>query len=152
MGFNGSGQFIRSFSWATDASNGVAITASRMDTEDNGFATGLSNCVTRDGQSPALANLPMGGYKITGLGDGSGVADATTIGQLASTSGGTGAGLVGYKQALTGSVARTVAAKASELVSVKDFGALGDGATDDAAAIRLAVTAAGILGWTVYFP
>jgi hypothetical protein len=41
-----------------------------MDGEDNGFATGLSNCVTRDGQSPWLANLPAAGFILTGLGAG----------------------------------------------------------------------------------
>lgn len=48
--FNGSGLFVRSYNWVTDKINGVNITASRVDTEDDGFAAGLSNCVTRDGQ------------------------------------------------------------------------------------------------------
>lgn len=82
MGFNGSGTFVRSYSWTTDAANGVNITASRMDTEDNGFATGLTNCLTRDGQSPALANIPMGGFKITGLANGSASTDAAAYGQI----------------------------------------------------------------------
>jgi hypothetical protein len=55
--FNGSGQFIRSYSWVTDASNGIDITASRVDTEDNGFASGLSLCVTRDGQGAMQTNF-----------------------------------------------------------------------------------------------
>lgn len=66
--FNGSGTFVRSFSWQQDATNGIPITASRMDTEDSGFASGLSNCITRDGQSPPTSNIPMGNFLITGLG------------------------------------------------------------------------------------
>jgi hypothetical protein len=34
----------------------------------NGFAAGLTNCVTRDGQSPPSADLPMGGKKLVNLG------------------------------------------------------------------------------------
>jgi len=81
-GFNGSGSFVRSYNWANDAANSVPITASRMDAEDNGFATGLSNCLTRDGQSSWLANIPAGGFKITGLASGSAANDSCTYGQL----------------------------------------------------------------------
>jgi hypothetical protein len=68
MAFNGSGTFVRVHDWETDKANSVKITASRMDAEFDGIATGLSNCMTRDGQSPATANIPMGNYLITGLG------------------------------------------------------------------------------------
>lgn len=78
MAFNGSGTFNRLYSWVTDAANGVNIDATRMDNETNGIATALSNCVTRDGQSPFLANVPAGGFKITGLGTPSSTTDAAT--------------------------------------------------------------------------
>lgn len=55
--FDGNGNFVRSYSWAQDKANSLDITASRMDTEDNGFAAGLSNCVTRDGQGRIAADL-----------------------------------------------------------------------------------------------
>jgi hypothetical protein len=40
----------------------------------------------------------------------------------------------------------------SNVISVKDFGAVGDGATNDRVAIQNAVQAASILGGIVYFP
>jgi hypothetical protein len=55
--YNGSGVFVRSYSWTQDAANSIDITASRMDTEDTGFASGLSLCVTRDGQGQMAANF-----------------------------------------------------------------------------------------------
>lgn len=57
MPFNGSGIFNRVYSWAQDAANAIDITASRVDTEDTGFATGLTLCVTRDGQGPMAADF-----------------------------------------------------------------------------------------------
>jgi hypothetical protein len=82
MAFNGSGTFVRLYSWANDKIALIKIRADRMDNEMNGFATGLSNCITRDGQSPATGNIPMGGNKITGLGTGTSSTDAATVAQI----------------------------------------------------------------------
>ena len=53
-----------------------------------------------------------------------------------------GSSLVGFRQASAGAVVRTAQDKMREVVSVKDFGAVGDGAVDDTSAILAAITAA----------
>lgn len=65
----------------------------------------------------------------------------------------TGASISQYLPAGTGAVATTVQAKLRERVSVKDFGAVGDGVTDDTAAILKAFTHASTqINPIVYFP
>lgn len=70
-GYNGAGAFVRAYDWTTDRDAGIKIRADRMDEEMDGFATGLSTALCKDGQSTPTANLPMGGFKLTGLGAGS---------------------------------------------------------------------------------
>lgn len=57
----------------------------------------------------------------------------------------TGASLVGFQQEGTGAVSTTVQSKLRESVSVKDFGAVGDGVADDTAAFVAAQTASKII-------
>lgn len=82
MPYNGTGTFVRVYSWVTDAANGLLVSSSRMDTDTDDIADGLSNCVTRDGQSAWTANLPAGGYKITGLANGASGQDSVTYDQV----------------------------------------------------------------------
>lgn len=63
-----------------------------------------------------------------------------------------GSSLIGFIQAGSGAVARTVQSKLRDMISVKDFGAVGDGIADDYAAILAASTAAAASGKQVYFP
>lgn len=75
MPFNGSGTFNRTNGVQTGATlwqdNAAAankvITGLKHDTNDQDIADGLTLCVTRDGQSPAQADLPMGGFNHTGV-------------------------------------------------------------------------------------
>lgn len=62
--------------------------------------------------------------------------------------GSTTADLVGYTPAGTGAVATTVQNKLRESVSVKDFGAVGDGIANDTVAIQTAVNT----GKAIFFP
>ena len=62
-----------------------------------------------------------------------------------------GSSLIGFLQAGTGAVARTAQAKMRDIVSVKDFGAVGDGLNDDTIAIQTAVNSIASAG-TIYFP
>jgi len=82
MAFNGTGTFLRLYSWATDKINSIPITASRVDAEMDGMATGLSNCITKDGQTTISANIPLNSFKLTGLGSGTARTDAITVGQV----------------------------------------------------------------------
>lgn len=59
MPFNGTGQFNLDFNWNNDAANGIPITASRVQTEDQNIADGLSQCITTDGQSTTSAIIPF---------------------------------------------------------------------------------------------
>lgn len=83
MPFNGSGTFNRIYSWVTDDANGIPITASRMDTDTNDItANGLSDCITRDGQSLPTANLPMGNFRHTSVGNAVARTDYLATGQF----------------------------------------------------------------------
>jgi hypothetical protein len=64
----------------------------------------------------------------------------------------TDASLVSYTPAGTGAVTTTVQAKLRQIVSVQDFGAVGDGVTDDTNAILLAIAAMPANGAGLNFP
>jgi len=83
MPFNGSGTFTRIYNWVTDVNQGnTTIQASRLDGEDDNFASGLSNCITKDGQTVISQNIPFNSKKITGLANGVNIDDAINLGQL----------------------------------------------------------------------
>ena len=61
-------------------------------------------------------------------------------------------GNVQFLQAGTGAQVRSVQSRLSEIVSVKDFGAVGDGTTDDTAAIQAAIDVVSSSGGSVFVP
>lgn len=64
------------------AEPGTTIRAEQQNSPHEDFASGLNNCVTRDGATPMLANLPMNGNKITGLAAATNSGDAVRLDQL----------------------------------------------------------------------
>lgn len=76
MAWDGNGNFVRtngtnsgSATWAADASAGTAILSTRHDTHDEDLATGIENCLAKNGENTPTANLPMGAFKHTGVGN-----------------------------------------------------------------------------------
>ena len=80
------------------------------------------------------------------------VGDATLRGNLLSQNVNMGDALITVKQPFTNTAARTQHAKNSDWLSVKDFGAAGDGSTDDTTAIQNALNAVATLGKKLYVP
>lgn len=69
MAYNGSGTWVRLYSWTNDAANNINIRADRMDNEFNDMCNnGLSFAITKDGQQNPTANLPMATFRHTGVG------------------------------------------------------------------------------------
>jgi hypothetical protein len=68
MGWSG-GTFTRVHDWTTDEGSAIDIEADRMDAEDDNFAAGINACIHKGGTNTPTANLPMGGYRHTGVDD-----------------------------------------------------------------------------------
>lgn len=81
MSYNGAGTFVIN-SAGQPVAAGTAITATAFNALTADLATGLSTAMCKDGQSTATGNLPMGGFKLTGLGNGSAATDSVALGQL----------------------------------------------------------------------
>ena len=95
------------------------------------------------------ASLPLSGTEQIPVVQ-TGVTVKTTVADM--YAGSDAASFVGYMPAGTGAVATTVQTKLRETVSVKDFGAVGDGVTDDTAAIHAAVNSVLTKNGSVFFP
>jgi hypothetical protein len=81
MSFNGTGTFVINSSGQPVVSSTV-ISATVFNALTADLATGLSTCITKDGQTTPTNNIPMGGFKITGLGAGTVGTDAVRLSQL----------------------------------------------------------------------
>lgn len=115
-------------------------------------STGAGLAATSSGQSFAV-DSGSGTVTVYRNVAGSAVAQRTLATTAALAASG-GSALVGYLSAGTGAAARTMQAKLRDRISIKDFGAVGDGVTDDAPAINAALTASltALAGRDVYVP
>lgn len=82
MAFDGNGTFVRLYSWQDDRDAAIKIRADRQDAEHDGFATGLSTAICKDGQTNPTANLKMGGFRHTGVGNASARTHYGVVGQI----------------------------------------------------------------------
>jgi len=103
----------------TAAVTGTAIDSAKYNAFLIDLQTALSKALLRDGQSAAQANIPMGSKKLTGLAAGSVAGDSVRFEQL---------------------FAQT---------HLRAFGAVGDGVTNDAAAIQAAHDSLPAVGGTI---
>lgn len=81
--------------WTADAAAGVGIEAGRHDTQDTDFQDGINACLNKNGLNTPTTNLPMGGFRHTGVGNGTARTDYAAIGQVQDSTpmwGGTSAG------------------------------------------------------------
>tara|TARA_R110000868_G_scaffold66695_8_gene198539 strand:+ start:4526 stop:5719 length:1194 start_codon:yes stop_codon:yes gene_type:complete len=81
MSYNGTGTFNIN-SAGQPVVTGTTITSTAFNLLTTDLATGLTTALTKDGQTTPTANIPMGTFKITGLGAGSATTDAAQYGQL----------------------------------------------------------------------
>ena len=81
MAWNGSGVFSRLYNWVSDAGTGIDIEATRMDGEDDNFATAINNCLAKDGQNAATGNINLGTNKITNGSVGTAATDFALVSQ-----------------------------------------------------------------------
>lgn len=66
MSYNGSGVFVINSS-GQPVVTGTTITSTAFNALTADLATGLTTAITKDGQTTPTANIPMGGFKLTGL-------------------------------------------------------------------------------------
>ena len=78
MAFNGSGVFDIDTAGQPVVA-GTTIDASVFNALTTDLASGLSTCLTKDGQQTVTANIPMAGYKFTGIALGSALTDSARV-------------------------------------------------------------------------
>ncbi len=85
MSFNGTGIFLINTP-GQPVVTGTTITSTAFNALTTDLGTGLTNCLTKDGQSTPTANIKMGSYKLTGLGVATTAGDALSFGNNATIS------------------------------------------------------------------
>ncbi len=83
---NGTGTYTLPYNWNDDLANGITIQAGRMMGQQDDIATGLTNSIAKDGQTPFTGNQSMGNNKITSLGNSTDARDAIPTAQVQNSS------------------------------------------------------------------
>src|SRR6516225_6368455 len=96
MPWQAGGTFNRLYSWNADASAGFDILADRMDDDTNDIVSGVERCRNLDGYNLPSINLPMGGFRHTGVGAATGNDQYARFDQVMQPSGGTFTGPVTF--------------------------------------------------------
>lgn len=103
------GTYSGSTVWQSDAAAAVKIRADRHDTHDQDIATGINNCLTKDGQNSPTQNISWGNFKITSLANGTAATDAAAYGQTITALAWSGATITGTRSAGNLTIAVTAA-------------------------------------------
>jgi hypothetical protein len=82
MPYDENGNFIRTDRWEDDKNAGINIITSHHDREDDNFANGLTQCVTRDGRGKFNTNVNFNNHKGIKVLDGQYLDDAVNVKQL----------------------------------------------------------------------
>jgi len=106
---------------------GTVISSTTFNTLTSDIATALTASIANDGQTVPVANLPMGGFKLTGLGDATVANDAIRYnGALGTPSSGTVTNLTGTASInINGTVGATTPAAGSFTTATLAAGAVG---------------------------
>ena len=81
MSYNGNGVFLINTPGQPVVS-GTTITSTAFNALTTDLASGLTNAITKDGQTNITANIPMSNFKITGLGAATSSNDAVRLAQI----------------------------------------------------------------------
>ena len=79
MAFDGNGTFNQA---TTPVVSGTVISSTNYNSQNTDYNNGLSNVICKDGQSTITANLPMAGYRHTGVGNAVARSDYAAAGQV----------------------------------------------------------------------
>ena len=118
----------------TTFTSGTVITSQWL----NGVNDHVNDLESNAHSAANIENIPSGGVAATNVQSAINELDTEKV-AFTRLDDSDGSSLVGFMQSGTGAVSRTTQDKMREFVSVKDFGAVGDGVADDTAAIQAAV-------------
>lgn len=125
--------------WTGDASLGIGIEAGRHDTQDNDFATGINQCLNKDGSNAATGDLNLGGFKPVNVAAGTAAAPAIVAGGDVNT---------GIFSAAADEIG--IATNGTERVRIDSTGKVGIGTTSPADALEVATTSFFPQYWSGY--